>query len=101
MICLSSFNMEPIKELRAEFNGIGEVKGYSFKQLARTKLGYIYEVTSNEGAKHYEVFRRKVNNQYNCITYPSSKGFGIYAWTTSSLLHAQERLNSFKEIKDQ
>lgn len=70
-----------LKELEEVFNGRGEVKGFVFRQLKRSEHAYIYEQKELEsGHITYEVFRRKVNLQYNCVSYPSSKGFGDYIY---------------------
>ncbi len=81
-----------IKELKKEFLGIGEVKGYQFSQICKTSQAFIYEVSYGEG-KHYEVFKRRVNGRFGCVSYPSSKGFGIWAWTYSTLDKAIEKFN--------
>ena len=49
---------------------------------------YIYEVSYMGEVKHYEVFEHKENNQYNCISYPTSKSFGLWAFTASNLTKA-------------
>lgn len=65
------------KELEEVFKGRGEVKGYTFTQLYRSDHAYLYEQKEKEtGHITYEVFRRKVNTQFGCVSYPSSKGFG-------------------------
>lgn len=65
------------KELEEVFKGRGEVKGYTFTQLDRSDYAYLYEQKEKEtGHITYEVFRRKVNTQFGCVSYPSSKGFG-------------------------
>ena len=94
--------------LEKEFVGIGEVKGFKFKQIDSTPLGYIYLVDTGNSI-HYEVFKR-VNSPV-CIdfkkrlysendykeTYPKSNSFGITAWSCNKLLKAANRLESFKE----
>lgn len=83
-----------MKELKEYFSGRGQVKDYVFNQISRTKYGYIYEVASDKG-KHYEVFERRINTQYDCVSYPRDKSFGVWAWTCMDLDSAKEKL---KEI---
>ena len=94
-----------IQELEKEFNGIGEVKGYTFQIIAEEKgIGYIYMVT-NEVTTHYEVFRHKetpvlidfekriYSETDTKVTYPKSNSFGVWAWTYSNHEQAQVMLN--------
>ena len=83
-----------MKQLRKEFDGIGEVRGFSFKQICETEKGFIYEKTGYN-CKTWEVFKRIENTQYDCISYPKSASFGIWAWNVSSIEKAQDKLNSF------
>jgi len=83
-------------ELRKEFIGIGEVKGYKFTQIYSSKWGFIYEVDTG-GTKYYEVFKRVLNKQFNVISYPKQKSFGRWAWTIGSLEKAKEKLLSFEK----
>ncbi|MES2875307.1 MAG: hypothetical protein V4708_16400 [Bacteroidota bacterium] len=82
-----------IKQIPLEFQGRGEVKGYSFKQVKRSDLCYIYEVSAPNGQRWYEVFRAKLNVLYGNISYPSSKQFGISAWTVKGKDRAEEMFN--------
>jgi hypothetical protein len=36
---------------------------------------------SENGRIHYEVFKRKENTLYDCISYPTDKAFGKWAFT--------------------
>jgi hypothetical protein len=83
-----------MKELEKKFVGKGQVKGFKFTQIKQNENGYIYEVESN-GFIHYEVFKRKVNRLYNCISYPSNKSFGLWAKTYKKLDSA---INYFKTL---
>lgn len=83
-----------MKFLPKEFFGRGEVKGYKFTQIQVTNKGFLYEVTSDDTLPHYEVFNRKINEWYNCESYPTSKSFGKWAWTFSNKEKAIEKLNS-------
>lgn len=85
-----------IKELKNTYYGVGEIKGYELKQLVKSEKGYIYEKTHVEtGSTTFEVFKRKENKYYNCISYPSSKSFGLWAWEVQTLERAKEKFNTF------
>lgn len=87
-----------MKELKEYFSGRGQVGGYVFNQISKTKHAYIYEVKGS-GAIHYEVFKRRENTMYDCVSYPTYKAFGIWAWTTGTIKRANEILKEieFKE----
>ena len=70
------------------------MKGYVFNQISQTKYGFLYEVKGKDTI-HYEIFKRKENAMYDCISYPSNKAFGVWAWTTPILESAETLL---KEI---
>ena len=70
------------------------MKGYVFNQISQTKYGFLYEVKGKDTI-HYEIFKRKENAMYDCISYPSNKAFGVWAWTTPILERAETLL---KEI---
>ena len=88
-----------LRELPVEFVGVGEVRGFVFRQVSRTMFGYVYEVRvpGKEGS-HYEVFRRMENARFGCVSYPKSKSFGAWAWCCDSLAKARERLKAFEEF---
>lgn len=86
--------METIKQLKEQFSGTGEVRGYDFGLICKTNQGFLYEVRLSGIITHYEVFHRKTNNRWACISYPTSKAFGIWAWSYSCLEKAQQKLNS-------
>lgn len=88
-----------MKELREEFIGKGQVRGFRFTQVKKTEFGYIYEIDT-KNTTHYEVFKRVYNSRYNCISYPSSKAFGIWAWTTNCLGKANNILEDIKIRKE-
>ena len=70
-----------MKELKTEFVGIGEVRGFTFKQLNANGYAYMYEVKNpDEQSSHYEVFERVENTAFDCVSYPKSKSFGVWAW---------------------
>ena len=88
-----------MRELPIEFVGVGEVRGFQFRQVSRTMFGYIYEVrVPGKGESHYEVFRRMENARFGCVSYPKSKSFGAWAWCCDSLAKARERLKAFEEF---
>lgn len=78
-----------MKELEKQFIGRGEVKGFTFTQIKQNGKGYIYHVRDTFGNERYEVFKRVENVRFNTISYPKSKSFGKWAWTTSSLEKAE------------
>lgn len=72
-----------VRELEKVFIGRGEVKGFYFEQVAKSDKAYLYRVTCTEGARpYYEIFERRINTQFDNISYPKSKAFGRWAWTT-------------------
>lgn len=81
-----------VKPLRDTFDGIGQVRGYKFTQISKTNSAYVYEVNSGDMI-YYEVFRKRINHQYGCISYPTNKAFGIWAFTTPNIERAFELLN--------
>ena len=87
-----------MKELNTTFKGRGQVKGYVFSQIRRTKHAYLYEVKGNN-TTHYEVFNRKINTMYDCVSYPTDKDLGLWAWTFGSLDFANEKFNKINEQK--
>lgn len=85
-----------MKQLKVQFHGRGEVKGYYFTQIRQTDKAFLYEVSSG-GSKYYEVFLKRINHRYACISYPTSQGFGIWAWTYMNLESAIKKFNEFKK----
>ena len=86
-----------MRQLKSDFIGRGEVKGFEFTQLKKTDYGYIYAVNTGEEVR-FEVFKHKENYKYNCVLYPKTKSFGIWAWTTGTFEHACEILESLKPM---
>lgn len=93
MIANTQCNVTPLPKI---IIGTGEVKGYKFRQIKATKYGFIYEQLFGKG-KHYEVFKRRINTRFGNVSYPTSKAFGKWAWSTSTLERAEKILESFKE----
>ena len=84
-----------MRELKEYFVGVGQVKGYVFNQIKRTEHAFLYEVSEN-GLIHYEVFKRKENTMYDCISYPTDKAFGLWAWTCGTLERAEDKFNEIE-----
>lgn len=74
--------MGDIKELREEFEGEGEVKGFTFRRVLANGYAYVYMVSGGSSRVYYEVFERRVNLLYGVVRYPKAKSFGIWAKTT-------------------
>ena len=90
-----------MKELSIEIDGRGEMRGFTLRQINKSNFGYVYEVTHNESCvKHYEVFERKENNYFDCVSYPSSKAFGLWAWCYTDYGKAINRFNKIENCKN-
>jgi hypothetical protein len=89
--------MENIKPLPTQFSGTGEVRGYEFAQICKTDRGFLYEVRLDGIITHYEVFELKINNRFMCESYPTSKAFGIWAWTYRKKNDALGKLSTLNE----
>lgn len=85
-----------LKELSIDFEGKGEVRGYYFKQLFKSDTAYMY-IKQQGGSVSYEVFKRIVNRQFKCISYPSSKQFGLTAWDYADYNKALKKFNELSE----
>lgn len=83
-----------MKQLQQQFQGRGEVKGYTFTQIRVTDKGFIYSKELN-GSLSYEVFKRKENKRFDCVSYPTSNSFGVWAWDCKTLERAIEVFNKF------
>lgn len=71
--------MEAIKELKKEFIKNKE----RFIQIGynpQTEV-YLYKRIFPGGAIVYEVFKRKINKRFNCVSYPGNNAFGYWALT--------------------
>ena len=86
--------LKKIKPLKTSFIGKGEVKGFLFIQVLKSKKAFLYEVNTGSSI-FYEVFKYKVNKRNKCISYPTSRGHGIWSWTTNSYLKA---LKIYKDL---
>jgi hypothetical protein len=83
-----------MKELQEVFIGKGQVKGFMFTLVKKTEFAYLYKVDTGDSV-HYEIFERKENTKYNCISYPSDKAFGVWAKTTPKYEDALDILEMF------
>jgi hypothetical protein len=88
-----------MKQLEKVFTGRGQVKGFIFTQIKQNNKAFIYEVNDNNRT-YYEVFKRKENTQYDCISYPSNKGFGVWAWTCMTLDKAVIKYDELSDIEN-
>lgn len=90
-----------LKELEEVFEGRGEVRGFTFTQLDRSDYAYLYEQKEKEsGHITYEVFRRKVNTQFGCVSYPSSKGFGDSVFMGKTFRNLDKAKDYFEYLND-
>lgn len=87
-----------MKPLEKEFIGRGEVKGFKFTQIKATNMAYLYKVDSGWSI-NYEVFKRRENVRYGVVSYPTSKAFGVWAWTCMTLEGAEKKFNEINELK--
>ncbi len=56
----------------------------TYTQIRSSNQGYIYEVTDSETDHiYYEVFEKRYNRRFDCISYPTEKAFGKWAWCIS------------------
>lgn len=84
-----------MKELEEKFEGRGEVKGYSFELFEKCPAAYIYKKMHVEtGTVSYEVFKRKENTYFDCVSYPTSKAFGVWAWEYTGKRQALCKFNA-------
>ncbi|WP_405608372.1 hypothetical protein [Polaribacter sp. Asnod1-A03] len=77
-----------MEELEKNIIGKGEVKGFLFTQIQQSDKAYLYAVNS-----YYEVFKKKqkTNSKKHC--FPTSKAFGVWAWTYPTYEKAMEKFN--------
>lgn len=81
-----------MQELKTIIEGRGELKGITFTQLYKSTTAYIY--LRSDG--YYEVFIHRINTQFDCISYPNSNSFGVWAWTYKNYQDALIKFNSLK-----
>lgn len=92
--------MGDIKELRSSFEGVGEVKGFSFDKVLENGRAYVYAVSYDGVASHYEVFERRVNDRFGVVSYPKSNAFGDWAYTCHRFCDAMRRYEELTERVD-
>ena len=89
-----------MKLLKKEFIGRGEVSGFIFKQVYVHDKFYIYQVTDNNRV-HFELIKRYTNREMGTgilrESYPTSKMFGIKAWTYPTI---EDTINGVKNHFD-
>lgn len=83
-----------MKLLQESFIGRGEVKGFIFTQLNKSEKGFIYKVDTGSSI-HYEVFKFRYNKQFDCVSYPGSSAFGLWAWSCCDYEDALLRFEGF------
>ena len=88
-----------MKQLQEDFIGKGQVKGFVFTQLEKSASGYIYAVNTGDNI-HFEVFKHYENTHYNCVSYPSNKAFGKWAWTFGTLEQAKLKFDELEILLD-
>jgi hypothetical protein len=98
-----------IQKLEKVIEGTGEVSGFTYTFAKETDKAYIYEATSEEGGRHYEVFEKKItpicldfeNRVYSETEfkeiYPKSKDFGVWAFTKTDFMSALSKLEFITE----
>ena len=88
-----------MKELEEHFIGKGQVKGFRFTQVKKNEFGFIYKI-EDFGQVWYEVFKRKENSRFMCVSYPTNKAFGIWAWSVKSFERAEYILVDIENTKE-
>ena len=85
------------KELPLTFEGKGEVKGFSFRQVKRSDTAYLFEVSDTFGNLWYEIFIRKINARFGNLVYPKQNAFGVSAWSARTIEKAIKRFDDLTE----
>lgn len=65
-------------------------ENYYIYRKENTELGYL---------AGYELFKRKINTQFNCETIPGGEQFGVWAWQFPTYQQATNKLNKIYEEK--
>ena len=89
--------MAVIRDLKTDFTGRGQVRGFQFTQLSKTHKAFLYLINTADSI-YYKVFRKHINHRYACESYPTDKAFGIWAYTTPNLEQAFEILKDLSKI---
>ena len=104
-------------ELKENFVGTGEVKGFEFRQLKKNGKAFLYEVKSEynyDGVPEidvwYEVFERKISKENERMIgeekvvfeeremYPRSNAFGVWAFCINSYDYACKKFHEITKI---
>ena len=85
-----------MEALQENFIGKGEVKGNLFTQIKQSNKAYIYKVDTGCSI-YYEVFKKKVKTNSVRHCYPTSKAFGLWAWTYHDLDKAVNKFNQLNK----
>ena len=88
------------KPLLTAFQGKGQVSLYAFTQLKASDQAYMYQLEDELGNKHYEVFKHKINSQFDTVSYPSDKAFGAWAWCIKNYDKAIEKFDSLHKLPE-
>lgn len=75
------------------FFGRGEVRGFSFTPLEEHENAIIWQVQDGNFT-YYEVWLKRWNPRFNCLSKPGSKSFGHTAWTYTDLQKAKDKYSS-------
>jgi len=67
-------------------------RGFIYIQELATTSGYVYRQVLNGVTVGFEVFLRKENKQYNCVSFPGDNAFGVWAWSCRTLELAKSHL---------
>lgn len=88
-----------MKNLDKIIVGKGEVKDFIFTQHNQSNRAYIYKVDTGCSI-YYEVFKKtyRVNSKRHC--FPTSKAFGKWAWTFTTLEKAIEKFIHLNKEND-
>jgi len=78
-----------MKELEIELTK----NGFDYRQILKNDKAYIYSQSLNGKIIAYEVFEHKVNEYYNCVSFPGNGAFGVWAWTYHNLENAKSKFN--------
>jgi hypothetical protein len=68
--------------------------GFDYTQIEATDKGYIYSQSYEGEIIAYEVFERRINTYFECVSFPGNEAFGAWAWTYKNLETAQRKLQS-------
>jgi len=86
-----------MEELKIHFIGRGEVRDFEFTQLDRDGNCCLFKVKTPYGISHYEVFKiqKKTipNSTVTYEAYPTSRRFGLSAWTFRDYDQAINKFN--------